>query len=260
MKPGVPDIDSSSDHRFLDEEISKSLIPVLHILDSFNHRNKNQHRVARWWTQFDLLRRSVRRLEDALVLRLRNTQARHFKKPKQQKASKAQNALDDDITARVQVLLNVTIPSSFLAFTQLTADNQHAALGLVLLGVLASINTAIAPLAPQQSEKGPGEVPVMPSAAPLVTASKKEDVNEPDPRGLGVVISRDQLRLGIKTELCAPESEFKDATKPKKRKVTAALDDIGPVKPAKDKKAERKPKKKTSKKGDEFSDLFSSLM
>lgn len=38
------------------------LAPALGILDSFAHRNKNQHRLSKWWVEFDMLRRGVRKL------------------------------------------------------------------------------------------------------------------------------------------------------------------------------------------------------
>lgn len=36
--------------------------PALEILDLFNHRNKNQHRLSKWWARFDMLRRGIRKL------------------------------------------------------------------------------------------------------------------------------------------------------------------------------------------------------
>lgn len=111
-----PHFDTSSSGE--DGKVTNDLVPLLHILDAFNHRNKNQHRVARWWTQFSLLRRSTKRLHDALArrLRFRSAQNAGLKKIKSQhqKSSKAESALDDDIAARVHGLLNTTIPSCFL--------------------------------------------------------------------------------------------------------------------------------------------------
>jgi hypothetical protein len=33
---------------------------LLAILDAFNHRNKNQHRLSPWWSRFSILRRALR--------------------------------------------------------------------------------------------------------------------------------------------------------------------------------------------------------
>ncbi|KAF9871610.1 hypothetical protein CkaCkLH20_10808 [Colletotrichum karsti] len=250
MLPAGPEVDPS-DGRGPDEQISSALSPLFHILDSFHHRNKNQHRVAHWWSQFGILRRAVTRLHDAFVARLRTTQALSFKKQRQ-KPSKARQTLDEDIAVRVKTLVDATIPSSFLTFTQLTADNQHAALGLVLLGVLASINSAIAPLVAHQDE--PGQT--APSTSVPLAGSANETKRDARPVDLGVAVPRDQLRLAINAG-SRPEPQAKDTKKPKKRKVTTLVDDVPTTKD--NGKTEKKPKKK-SKKGDEFSDLFSSLM
>ncbi|KZL70408.1 hypothetical protein CI238_13075 [Colletotrichum incanum] len=260
----------------LDQPTIAALVPVLQILDSFNHRNKNQHRVARWWARFDLLRRSVRRLHDALEARTRHRHAQSFKAPSKKSAGKVNagtsissgdrrsNALDEDVTTRVRLLLDTTIPSSFLAFSQLSADGQHAALGLVLLGVLARVNSAIAPLVPRQPERG-DEMPMANPSASHDAATAKEGKPNPESMGLGVAISRDQVKLTVKPLARRPTKDDAEAVAPvaskKKRKlVNAPTTETEPSKPVKERKSEKKTGKKKSKKGDEFSDLFSSLM
>ncbi|OLN81662.1 Ribonuclease MRP protein subunit rmp1 [Colletotrichum chlorophyti] len=263
MPPGIAAAaPASRDSSAADEPTHEALLPILSILDGFNHRNKNQHRVACWWAQFDLLRRSLRRLADDLVARTRRRHAQSFKKKQPPKKA---DPLDDDIAARVDLLLNTTIPSSFLAFTQLTADNQHAALGLVLLGLLASVNTVIAPLVPHQADKGHDDVATAarPTNSPAaVMGPAKDQKQQLDSVDLGVAISRDQIKSAKSlTRRPAPDAEEPIAnlsTVPKKRKMDAPLAEA--VAAAKDKKREKKPGKKKSKKGDEFSDLFSSLM
>lgn len=39
-----------------------SLSPALEILERFHHRNKNQHRLSKWWAQADMLRRHTRKM------------------------------------------------------------------------------------------------------------------------------------------------------------------------------------------------------
>jgi hypothetical protein len=39
-----------------------SLAPALELLERFHHRNKNQHRLSKWWAQADMLRRHVRKM------------------------------------------------------------------------------------------------------------------------------------------------------------------------------------------------------
>ncbi|KAF4783512.1 hypothetical protein HER10_EVM0010903 [Colletotrichum scovillei] len=274
-----------------------TLVPVLAILDSFNHRNKNQHRVARWWAAFDLLRRAVRRLHDALEAQARHRRALSFKSKSSSSSSKKsataaggnptssaerrQNALDEDVAARVQMLLESTIPSSFSAFTQLAADKQHAALGLVLLGLLARINSAVTLLAPtpapapREKATPAGNVTTTSSsssatqsAAAAAVADERHHQQQPrqqsDSKGLGVAISRDQLKLAAKPSDQHPSSsrnidEASPAIPQKKRK----LANVPPLetkssKPAKEQKPVKK--KKKVKKTDDFSDLFSSLI
>lgn len=85
--------------------------------------------------------------------------------------------------------------------------------------------------------------------------------------GLGVAISRDQLKLAAKAPARRSGPDDKEdvnpLTKPKKRKLDTPATEGKPGKPAnasKDRKPEKKSIKKKSKKSDEFSDLFSSLM
>ncbi|KAH0443288.1 hypothetical protein CcaCcLH18_00969 [Colletotrichum camelliae] len=245
-------MEASSAGRKSDEQITGALAPALHILDSFNHRNKNQHHVARWWTQFDLLRRAIRRLHDVLILRIQKPQAQGYRKP--QKTSKPNHDLDGDITARVEILFDQIIPSSFLAFTQLTADNQHAALGLSLLGVLASINSAVSSLVPDRVEESRHEPPAALSTVQPTAALTKDTKAASGPADLGIAISRDQLQSATK-----PQSTPRPEGKGKKRKTVPPIQDAGPVRSLEDNRTEKKPKKR-SKKRDEFSDLFSSLM
>ncbi|KAK1448604.1 hypothetical protein CCUS01_11565 [Colletotrichum cuscutae] len=274
-----------------------TLVPVLAILDSFNHRNKNQHRVARWWSAFDLLRRAVRRLHDALEAQARHRRALGFKSKSSSSSSskksaaasggkptgsaeRRQNTLDEDVAARVRMLLESTIPSSFSAFTQLAADNQHAALGLVLLGLLARINSAVTFLAPtpapapreKATPAGSVTTTSLSSSATKIAAAvavaderhHQQQQQQSDSKGLGVAISRDQLKLAAKPLDHHPSSSRNiDETSPtipqKKRK----LANVPPLetkssKPAKEEKPVKK--KKKAKKTDDFSDLFSSLM
>ncbi|KAJ0302033.1 hypothetical protein COL516b_007541 [Colletotrichum fioriniae] len=296
----------------LNEETTSiaTLVPVLAILDSFNHRNKNQHRVARWWSAFDLLRRAVRRLHDALEAQARHRRALSFKsksssssskrssaaaaaggKPTSSSAERRQHALDEDVAARVRVLLDSTIPSSFSAFTQLAADNQHAALGLVLLGLLARINSVVTLLAPAPTpaprlEKAipAGDVATTSSsfsttksAAAVTVADERyhqqqqQQQQQSDSKGLGVAISRDQLKLAAKPVDHHPSSSVStlslsrnvdeaSATVPQKKRKLASVPppETKASKPAKEEKPVKK--KKKAKKTDDFSDLFSSLM
>ncbi|KAJ4292188.1 hypothetical protein N0V88_005817 [Collariella sp. IMI 366227] len=115
-------VDSSDEDDLLDLDLDETDAeydgPALELLARFHHRNKNQHRLSKWWAQADMLRRHLRKmveeLEDGLV--------------------KAEGR----------------------AFTQLTADRQFAHLGLMLLGVLAQVDQALTPFAPSPSQQNLG--------------------------------------------------------------------------------------------------------
>lgn len=184
------------------------------------------------------------------------------------------------------------------AFTQLAADRQFAQLGLVLIGVLAQVEAATAPLARREEVPEPAHKHVQPIAAAhdddargaavpreAVAAPADAQVGGPD---LGVAVSREALEspgrdgdgdghrgeVGSSVERApSPSSSLlsakvvrdpKTEKKRKKRKVESAASRVekeseSQAKPA-ELKEEKKKKKKKKKGGDEFDDLFSSLI
>ncbi|KAI0180438.1 hypothetical protein GGR52DRAFT_531311 [Hypoxylon sp. FL1284] len=131
------------------------------VLWGFNHRNRNQHRRAAWWGAFGMLRRRVDRLVDELDSA--SAAAAAIKKKSKAKESrkrrldgggkKGDEEMEKDTDEEEKVrrharwLLDVLVPKCYLSFSQLTADNQFATLGVVLLGALAQVRAACAPLA-----------------------------------------------------------------------------------------------------------------
>jgi ribonuclease MRP protein subunit RMP1 len=94
------------------------LSPALGILDSFAHRNKNQHRLSKWWAQFDMLRRGARKLAADLRACL-ESQARastiNSKKKKSAAAQKERNdALTQKMETRARHLREQIVPRAFL--------------------------------------------------------------------------------------------------------------------------------------------------
>ncbi|KAF4506402.1 hypothetical protein G6O67_006492 [Ophiocordyceps sinensis] len=148
-----------------------SLAVLLPILHAFNHRHRNQHRASHWWASFGLLRRALRRLADCLLLHAEAT-------PPASAAALGRHS----VAARARWLKSHVVPSAYVAFSQLAADNQHAPLGLLLLAILARTH---APTKPLQS----------PSAA------------EPSGADHGVVVSRGELLQPVSRPLQdAPKS------------------------------------------------------
>ncbi|PHH69123.1 hypothetical protein CDD82_7980 [Ophiocordyceps australis] len=90
-----------------------ALLPILH---AFNHRHHNQHRSTHWWTSFNLLRRSLHAL--------------------------ASNP--PDARPHLRRLNNHLLPRAYISFSQLVSDQQFAPLGILLLTILARVNSILA--------------------------------------------------------------------------------------------------------------------
>lgn len=65
------------------------LAPALEILDGFHHRNKNQHRLSKWWAQLDMLRRATRKLALDLQASIRDRPPSPSQAAKRRKKLKA---------------------------------------------------------------------------------------------------------------------------------------------------------------------------
>ncbi|CAK7207415.1 Ribonuclease MRP protein subunit rmp1 [Sporothrix eucalyptigena] len=100
------------------------------LLHGLYRRHKNQHRVSTyWWPAFGQLRRHVRRLEAEV-------HAVHA----------PENVEDDRVKlaiAHARDMRDHFVPKAYLAFSRLVADRRHAQLGLLLMGVLAQVHTAL---------------------------------------------------------------------------------------------------------------------
>ncbi|EOO02848.1 hypothetical protein UCRPA7_1629 [Phaeoacremonium minimum UCRPA7] len=235
------------------------LRPALQILDAFNHRNKNQHHSSRWWAQFDMLRRGVRKLVPELDAGIRDIERKGGSK-RRKTADKAQGGSSkaaEAARARAQWLHEHAAPRTFMAFTQLAADNQYAPLGLVLLGVLAQIEAAMSPLVPTEVVAATVQSPLDAELSTQCTPSAISDVgaSQGEAHDFGVAISRDEVLDSSQASVPSEKSEGMTAkSKSKGLQETAPLDPKDAGRPKKDKK------KKKKRKGDEFDDLFSSLL
>ncbi|KAI1807922.1 hypothetical protein F4811DRAFT_503736 [Daldinia bambusicola] len=123
------------------------LQPLQPVLRGFNHRNRNQHRRAAWWAPFGMLRRHVEKLVDGLLEASAAAVAASKSKSKKRRRDGGDgngngggSGVERNVRRHVEWLRDVLVPKCYLAFSQLTADNQFATLGVVLLGVLAQVN------------------------------------------------------------------------------------------------------------------------
>ncbi|KAL1877411.1 hypothetical protein Daus18300_002395 [Diaporthe australafricana] len=275
------------------------LATAAHLLDGFVHRNKNQHRGTRWWAPFDMLRRSVRKLvpdlegavQRAEFLSSSSLSAAPAKRRKTTTKAAAQQPELGRVEARAQWVHDVVASKAFEAFTQLVADRQFAQLGLMLIGVLAQVEAALGPFLKPAEPEGEPEGAAVPDPAQLSAGVATRPDASVAPRvgamgaqqedDLGVAISRDELGGDEDDEITSrarhpsppPEHPPPKEKRPEKGeargKKRSRADDPGssridkPDKPARSESSrdEKKAKKKKKKKGgDEFDDLFSSLV
>ncbi|PNP41496.1 hypothetical protein TGAMA5MH_06597 [Trichoderma gamsii] len=207
-----------------------SFSPLLPILNAFNHRHHNQHRLAHWWPVFRSLRRTIRNLIDDLS-------------PPSSLSSRS--APRRESTPPRAIWLNKHfIPRAYVAFSQLAADNQHAPLGLLLLAILARIHTALSPLSNDSS---------IPNPQP-----KTNRANDLANQDKGVAIARQELPSATSAErMFSSEQQQqgspidREATKPPKSKLKAS--------PSSSSSISKDTKKKKKGKGDALSSLFGSL-
>lgn len=91
-----------------------SLTAVDELLTLANHRNKNQHRLAKWWKEFSQLRRHIGKLiyelsDPRLGLQFESVAPRK-KKPKSDKAKESRERVEQ----RVEFLGDVLIPECYM--------------------------------------------------------------------------------------------------------------------------------------------------
>ncbi|KAI9718972.1 MAG: hypothetical protein M1812_003857 [Candelaria pacifica] len=134
---------------------------ILHLL---SHRNRNQHRVSKWWRWFSMLRRSVGKF----LCELHSSDGKRS-------------------IARLEYMREILIPKCHLAFSSVVADNQFSALGLVLLSSLARISKLIGSGRQVHTAKQPDPVNGSGLIADPLT-SRGQD--------LGEVVSRDASPRG----------------------------------------------------------------
>lgn len=170
---------SSSNNSNAYQSALETLAPLEPTLAGFARRNKNQHRRARWWASFGMLRRGTSRLLVELVAAAGSRAARRLmtttttatsgsalvvtsggggssvagSKKSKKSSSSGQHEdqhLLDAADQRATWLRDAVAPKCWIQFGQLTADPQFAALGVVLLGSLAQVDSVCCALVGQR--------------------------------------------------------------------------------------------------------------
>ncbi|KAH7321473.1 hypothetical protein BKA65DRAFT_81466 [Rhexocercosporidium sp. MPI-PUGE-AT-0058] len=266
------------------------LTSTAHLLHLTHHRNKNQHRLAKWWKSFSILRRQAGKLVEeveALERCLRFSSASTIgalggKEGSEKKKgdgegkrkkvkggngvgegeSKYVKAARETVEERVEFLEVWVLPRCFLAFSNVVADNQYAALGLMLMATLARVRRVLRGLGREKANQDGNENEGGRDAdvKEVLLAEQVADARATD---LGEVVSREEV-VDI-----AGEDEGIEVKKSKKKKRRERVEEDGEAEsgagtgvgdgvgasatPAK------RPKKKR-KKGDAFDDLFAGLI
>jgi ribonuclease MRP protein subunit RMP1 len=125
------------------EELT-SISQTLHL---FHHRNHNQHRLAKWYKSLSQLRRHISKL--ILELETLDTAITYSSKNEE---SKYVRAAREKVEDRVEFMENWLEKRCYIAFSNLVADNQYAALGLFLIGTLARVRSVIRSLGKERVE------------------------------------------------------------------------------------------------------------
>jgi len=112
--------DPTADSDLLGKTLA-SLTPTLEILERFHHRNRNQHRLSKWWSHADMLRRNLRKFLVAVELRLAeveriprssNSSSSNSKKKKKAKTPEGGDR-DDEIRVRAGHLRRNLVPGAY---------------------------------------------------------------------------------------------------------------------------------------------------
>ena len=144
--------------------------------------------------------------------------------------------------------IELTICASYFSpFTQLVADNQHAALGLMLVALLARIAALL-------TEILPADTP-----APALSTSIRASSLATDPAlRYGETVQTDKGVTIERGNACAiPDSSSRNTTEG--RETTSKRKATGTDSTPHEDKIKKRKKVKAVKKGDDFSSLFSSL-
>ncbi|KAK3401180.1 hypothetical protein B0T20DRAFT_162425 [Sordaria brevicollis] len=273
------------------------LTPAFEILSRFHHRNKNQHRLSKWWAEADMLRRHLRKLIEAAnewcdkeperEARRRKEEQKRKKREKNERLGRFGKVGEDDegkegeddkeleeVRVRAEYLRGTLGPRAYFAFSQLTADRQFAHLGLMLLGVLAQVDKALSVFASIPIDNDDGAVADEAAEDASTAVNATSDAPKQQHNDTGVAVSREELlammsapgsgtpvsRDGRDQPLPTTEIENEGATE-EGRKVKAKS---GKKRPSDDEdtsvpEKKVKKKRKTEGDGDDMDDIFASF-
>ncbi|ESZ94513.1 hypothetical protein SBOR_5093 [Sclerotinia borealis F-4128] len=232
------------------------LVALTQLLHLTHHRNKNQHRLSKWYISFGILRRQVARLLSVVPEFVIASQSRGKVKGKAREKRDREERVVQDL---VRLIGERVVPGCYLAFSQLVADNQYATLGLMLMGCLARLYKILGPLRVLTAEEIAEKVGAVKERTKVNEPEIGEDLGEKIVRDAPTSIVTEDNQKGQKKE--EDDKGLKDS-KPKKRKQEAEeLERKTSKLPLSDSTLAKPPKKKKKKKGgDAFDDLFDTIV
>lgn len=165
----------------------QSEVQILHLI---YHRNKNQHRQAKWWKYFSILHRRCNQL---VVLT---------------------NSKDHDNSTKIasiaHYLVIKLIPTCYNYFHGVITQGQFVSLGITLIAILARLRSQLLSVCDSSDNQNKENNKVS-------IQSKEVDI--------GQIMSRDAVSIS-KTEQLSKEQPKKEKNKKKKKKSKNAIDEI----------------------------------
>lgn len=153
------------------------------------------------------------------------------------------------VERRAAFLEDVLMEKCYVAFGGLVADNQYAALGLMLVGTLARVRRVVRPLRGKERDEEGSEGRM----EGLVVKGGQ------DAQDIGEVVRREELVEGQGPDTADLEEEDNSALKRPKAKKRSVTAEEAKVSTVEDSIPSKRPKKKR-KKGDALDDLFAGLV
>ncbi|THV51397.1 hypothetical protein BGAL_0112g00180 [Botrytis galanthina] len=231
-----------------------SLLSLTHLLHLTHHRNKNQHRLLKWYVSFGILRRQVSRLLSIIPEHVMESSRGKVKG----KARERKEREERELQSLVKFIQEDVVPGCYLAFSQLVANNQYATLGLMLMGCLARLFKVLGALRVLTAEEIAEQAGVVKETPQLNEVEIGEDMGEKIVRDVPVSEAEDSQKVERKEE---DDTDIQKA-KPKKRKQDGEVVEPKTSKLASSDSTLAKPpkKKRKNKGGDAIEDLFAGLI
>ncbi|KAF7897986.1 uncharacterized protein EAF01_008952 [Botrytis porri] len=231
-----------------------SLLSLTQLLHLTHHRNKNQHRLSKWYISFGIFRRQVSRLLSIIPEHVMESSRGKVKG----KARERKEREERELQRLVRFIQEEVVPGCYLAFSQLVANNQYATLGLMLMGCLARLYKVLGALRVLNAEEIAEQAGVVNETPQLNAAEMEEDMGEKIVRDVPVPEVEDNQKVERKEE----DDTGVEKAKPKKRKQEGKVVELKTSKLASSDSMPAKPPKKKRKKkgGDAIEDLFAGLI